>query len=151
MATHCSILTQRIPWAASLVGYRPWGHKRVGHNWACTHTHTHIHMCFSDFKFASPIPVIIGKYYSSTKRGPPKLIIRFEAQVTVLSLQQFLTGLPVLGFRGFPVNSEPPLGSSPAHLWPCSSSPNPPKLHEHKGSFLLRKTLDGSTVTMGLK
>ena len=27
----------------SLVGYSPWGHKRVGHDWACTHTHTHTH------------------------------------------------------------------------------------------------------------
>ena len=42
-----------------------------------------------------------------------KLIIRFEAQVTV---QQFLTGLPVLGFGGFPVYPEPPLATSPAHL-----------------------------------
>ena len=45
-----------------------------------------------------------------------KLIIRFEAQVTVLSLQQFLTGLPVLEFGEFPVYPEPPLAASPAHL-----------------------------------
>ena len=25
----------------SLVGYSPWGHKRVGHDWVRTHTHTH--------------------------------------------------------------------------------------------------------------
>ena len=31
MATHSSILAWRIPWM-SLVGYSPWGHKRVGHN-----------------------------------------------------------------------------------------------------------------------
>ena len=31
MATHSSILAWRIPWM-SLVGYSPWGHKRVGYN-----------------------------------------------------------------------------------------------------------------------
>ena len=31
MATYSSILAWRIPWM-SLVGYSPWGHKRVGHN-----------------------------------------------------------------------------------------------------------------------
>ena len=53
-----------------------------------THIHTHTYVCVSDFEFASPIPVIVGKYYFyfSTKHGPPMLIIRFEAQVTVLSL-----------------------------------------------------------------
>ena len=27
----------------NLVGYSPWGHKRVGHDWAPEHTHTHTH------------------------------------------------------------------------------------------------------------
>ena len=32
MATHSSILARRIPWQRSLVGYSPWGQKRVGHD-----------------------------------------------------------------------------------------------------------------------
>ena len=39
MATHSSILTQKIPWTGDLVGYSPWGRKesyRTEH--ACTHT-----------------------------------------------------------------------------------------------------------------
>ena len=33
MATHSSILTGKIPWTErSLVGYSPWGHKRVKHD-----------------------------------------------------------------------------------------------------------------------
>ena len=44
MATHSSILAWRSHEQRSLVGYSPWGHKRVRHNWArmwaCTHTHT---------------------------------------------------------------------------------------------------------------
>ena len=32
MATHSSILAWEIPWTESLVGYSPWGHKRVGHD-----------------------------------------------------------------------------------------------------------------------
>ena len=33
MAIHSSILTWKIPWTVwSLVGYSPWGHKRVGHD-----------------------------------------------------------------------------------------------------------------------
>ena len=34
MATHSSILAWEIPWKRSLVGYSPWGHKRVRHDWA---------------------------------------------------------------------------------------------------------------------
>ena len=33
MATHSSILAWEIPWT-DLVGYNPWGCKRVGHNLA---------------------------------------------------------------------------------------------------------------------
>ena len=29
MATHSSILTWRIPWTGSLVGYSPWGRKEL--------------------------------------------------------------------------------------------------------------------------
>ena len=43
MATHSSILAWRIPQQRNLVGYSPWGHKRVRHDWARTHTHTHTH------------------------------------------------------------------------------------------------------------
>ena len=32
MATYSKILAWEIPWTESLVGYGPWGHKRVGHN-----------------------------------------------------------------------------------------------------------------------
>ena len=32
MATHSSILTWEIHGQTSLVGYGPWGHKRVGHS-----------------------------------------------------------------------------------------------------------------------
>ena len=32
MATHSSILAWRIPWTEELVGYSPWGQKRVGHD-----------------------------------------------------------------------------------------------------------------------
>jgi len=32
MATLSSILAWRIPWTEDLVGYSPWGHKRVGYN-----------------------------------------------------------------------------------------------------------------------
>ena len=34
MATHSSILDWEIPWTEKLVGYSPWGHKRVRHNLA---------------------------------------------------------------------------------------------------------------------
>ena len=32
MATHSRILAWEIPRERSLVGFRPWGHKRLGHN-----------------------------------------------------------------------------------------------------------------------
>ena len=32
MATHSSILAWEIPWTEDLVGYSPWGHKRVWHD-----------------------------------------------------------------------------------------------------------------------
>ena len=32
MATLSSIFAWRIPWTEDLVGYSPWGHKRVGYN-----------------------------------------------------------------------------------------------------------------------
>ena len=32
MATHCTILTWRIPWTEGLVGYSLWGRKGVRHN-----------------------------------------------------------------------------------------------------------------------
>ena len=32
MATHSSTVAWRIPWRRSLVGYCPWGHRRVGHD-----------------------------------------------------------------------------------------------------------------------
>ena len=38
METHASILAWKIPWTEDLVGYNPWGRKRVGHHWAHTHT-----------------------------------------------------------------------------------------------------------------
>ena len=41
MATHSSILAWEIPWKRSLVGYSPWGHKRVRHDWA-TNTFTFV-------------------------------------------------------------------------------------------------------------
>ena len=34
MAIHFSILAWKIPWNRSLVGYSPWGGKRVGHDFA---------------------------------------------------------------------------------------------------------------------
>ena len=34
MATHSSIPAWEIPWTGSLVGYSPWGHKRVRHDLA---------------------------------------------------------------------------------------------------------------------
>ena len=34
MATHPSILAWRIPWREEPGGYSPWGHKRVGQDWA---------------------------------------------------------------------------------------------------------------------
>ena len=33
MATHSSILVGKIPWTESLLGFSPWSHKRVRHNW----------------------------------------------------------------------------------------------------------------------
>ena len=36
-AAHSRILACKIPWTESLVAYSPWGHKRLGHNWACKH------------------------------------------------------------------------------------------------------------------
>ena len=39
MATHCSILVWRIPWAEEPGGLQFMGSQRVGHGWA-THTHT---------------------------------------------------------------------------------------------------------------
>ena len=43
VTTHTSILPWRIFWMRSLVGYSPWGGKRVGHDWATEHTHKHTH------------------------------------------------------------------------------------------------------------
>ena len=45
MATHSNILAWEIPWKFQspqkfVVGYSPWGWKRVKHNWTHTHTHT---------------------------------------------------------------------------------------------------------------
>jgi len=37
MTTHSSILAWEIPGQSSLVGYSPWSHKRVGHDWASKH------------------------------------------------------------------------------------------------------------------
>ena len=34
MATHSSILDWEIPWTEKLMGYSPWGRKRVRHNLA---------------------------------------------------------------------------------------------------------------------
>ena len=34
MATHSSILAWEIQGTKDPEGYSPWGHKRVGHNWA---------------------------------------------------------------------------------------------------------------------
>ena len=34
MATHSSILDWEIPWIEKLMGYSPWGRKRVRHNLA---------------------------------------------------------------------------------------------------------------------
>ena len=34
MTTHSSILAWELPWTEQLVGYSPWGRKRVGHNLA---------------------------------------------------------------------------------------------------------------------
>ena len=42
MAIHSSILTWRIPWTESLVGYSPWGHKELDATERLTHTYTHI-------------------------------------------------------------------------------------------------------------
>ena len=42
MATHSSILAWEIPWTESLVGYSPWGHKRVGHNLVTKQQHRYI-------------------------------------------------------------------------------------------------------------
>ena len=50
MTTHSSILAWEMPWTGSLVGYSPWGHKRVRYYLVTkqqqqsklkTHTHTH--------------------------------------------------------------------------------------------------------------
>ena len=41
-AIHSSILTWRIPWTESLVGYSPWGHKELDATERLTHTYTHI-------------------------------------------------------------------------------------------------------------
>ena len=36
MATPLSIAAWEIPWTGELVGYSPWGHKRVGHDLVTT-------------------------------------------------------------------------------------------------------------------
>ena len=44
MATHSSILTQKIPWTEEPGGYSPGGHKESDMaKHTCTHTHTHKH------------------------------------------------------------------------------------------------------------
>ena len=43
MATHSIFMPRESHGQRSLVGYSPWGHKRVGHNWATnTHTYTYV-------------------------------------------------------------------------------------------------------------
>ena len=73
MATHSSILTWRIPWAGESGGLQTMGSRKSRTQLNMhTYIHTHTYVCCSDFKFASPIPVTVGKYYSyfSAKHGP---------------------------------------------------------------------------------
>ena len=44
IATHSNILAWKSPGQRSLMGYRLWGHKRVGHDLATEHTHRHWHI-----------------------------------------------------------------------------------------------------------
>ena len=50
MATHSSILAWEIPWTENLVGYSPWGLKRVGHNLEAKQYYS---SCFSHEKTGS--------------------------------------------------------------------------------------------------
>ena len=46
MATHCSILSWRIPWAEEPVGYSPWSPKELDTTKGLTHTGKHTHILF---------------------------------------------------------------------------------------------------------
>jgi len=42
MATHSNILPWEIPWTVKLVGYSPWGRKRVRHDLVTNSSNNHI-------------------------------------------------------------------------------------------------------------
>ena len=59
MSTHLSILAWRIPWTEEPGRlYSPWGHERVGHDWATEYTHTekveHLYS-FSSIQFSRSV------------------------------------------------------------------------------------------------
>ena len=47
MATHSSILAWKTHGQRSLLGYSPWGHKRVGHDLATKQQEVYIFQCYS--------------------------------------------------------------------------------------------------------
>ena len=66
MATHCCILTWKIPWTEESDGLQSMGSKRVRHNWthmctcACTHAHTHVHSQMRKLKPRGNLPKVTG-------------------------------------------------------------------------------------------
>ena len=54
MATHSSILAQRIPWTEKPRGLQSMGSQRVRHNWATnTHTHTASNIIYKKWVYKS--------------------------------------------------------------------------------------------------
>ncbi|MGH2217458.1 hypothetical protein, partial [Enterococcus faecalis] len=47
MATHSSILAWEMLWTENMVGYSPWGHKRVGLNLVTKQQQQQIHLSVS--------------------------------------------------------------------------------------------------------
>ena len=67
MATHTSILTCEIPWQRSLVGYSPWGCKRVGHSLAtkqqCMHMHAKKRLYLDQGSLAMTLLTFWARYH----------------------------------------------------------------------------------------
>ena len=84
MATKSSVLAWKIPWTERLVGYSPWGHKRVRHNLMTKQQQTlfiamHFERIHFSFNISSP-PVI----FEIGRRGFKVIIEWYGYKITVV-------------------------------------------------------------------
>ena len=65
MATHSSILAQRIPWMEEPGGLQSMGSQRVGHDWVTSHTHKAKDM-FPNLASVQPTDVLLARKFLVT-------------------------------------------------------------------------------------